>query len=106
MAESSKIVPTLTENCFRQARHVHIKRVLRKDRRFPWQRGHSGPLGHLAAETVSRHTMGSEKYRMASIKPLLELSVSVSMIQAYAESLCESSDLLPNISVPSAACRV
>src|SRR5579871_543186 len=61
MALSSKMVPTLTENCFRQPRHVHISRVLRNDSFLPLQRGHSGPSGHLAFATVSKQTIGSEK---------------------------------------------
>src|ERR1019366_6926865 len=68
---SSKIVPTLTENCFRQARQVHIRRVLRNDSFLLAHFGHSGPFGHFALATVSRQTIGSEKYLMASIKPLL-----------------------------------
>ena len=32
--ESSKIVPTLMENCFLQSRHFHIRRVLRNDVRL------------------------------------------------------------------------
>src|ERR1700688_170936 len=76
---SSKIVPTLTENCLRHSRHVHIRRVLRNDSRLDSQTGHSGPSGHFALETVSRQIMGSEKYRIASSKPLFSLSLSVSM---------------------------
>ena len=76
IAESSKIVPTLTENCLRQARQVHISRVLRNDSFLPWQRGHSGPFGHLALETASRYVNGSEKYRMASCKWLLSFELN------------------------------
>src|SRR5271168_3751585 len=79
MAESSKMVPTLTENCLRHARQVHINRVLRNDSFLPWHRGHSGPFGHLALETAFRQTMGSEKYRMASNNPLFSLNLTASI---------------------------
>src|SRR5205809_2694001 len=91
--ESSKIVPTFTENCLRHSRQVHIRRVVRNDNRLQAQRGHSGPFGHLALETVSRHTIGSEKYCMAAFKPLLSLKLTVSMTQVYNRRLCESSNL-------------
>src|SRR2546422_8254885 len=86
--ESSKIVPTLTENCFRHPRHVQSIRLLINDSFLPWHRGHSGPLGHFALTTVSRQTIGSEKYRIASIKPLLLLSIALSMPQQYHRCLC------------------
>ena len=69
--ESSKIVPTLTENCFWQSRHFHMSRVLRKESLLDSQRGHAGPLEpHLAPATTLRQTSGSEKVRIASIKLL------------------------------------
>lgn len=55
------------------------------------------PFGHFALETVSKHTIGSEKERIASIKPLFSLNLTVSMPQLYHWGLCESSDLLPCI---------
>src|SRR5215467_11470684 len=95
MGLSSKIVPTFTENCFRQDRQVQSLRDRIKDSFFDWQRGHSGPFGHFALETVSRQTIGSEKYRIASSKPLFSLRLTVSMPQSYTRRLCESSELLP-----------
>src|SRR5437879_13491231 len=66
IAESSKIVPTLTLNCLRHSRHVQIRRGLRNERFLAWQRGHFGTFGHLALATASRHTIGADKYRRAS----------------------------------------
>src|SRR5580693_3920388 len=91
IGESSKIDPTLTENCFRHPRQVHINRVLRKETFLPWQRGHSGPFGHLTPATASTQVLGSEKYRMASNKPLSSSDLTVSMTQVYRYDLCESS---------------
>jgi hypothetical protein len=82
-AESSKMVPTLTENCFRQSRHFQIIRVLRNDNLLDSQPGHIGPEGHFALETVSKQNIGSEKHSMASIKPLFSLRLTVSMNQYY-----------------------
>src|SRR5437016_5052350 len=95
MALSSKIVPTLTENCLRQSRQVHSIRVLINDSFLDSQRGHCGPLGHLALETCSRQAIGSEKYRIAASKPCFLLSLTVSMTLLYHGMNCESSDLLP-----------
>src|SRR5437879_1146361 len=95
IAESSKIVPTFTENCFRHSRHVHIRRVVRNDRRLQAHRGHSGPFGHLALDTASKQIMVSEKYQIASIKPVFSLKLTVSIPQVYYWRLCESSNLLP-----------
>src|ERR1039458_287181 len=39
---SSKIDPTLTENCFLQSKHFHISRVVRNDARLERQRGQIG----------------------------------------------------------------
>src|SRR5437899_2837212 len=80
-AESSKMVPTLTENCFLQSKHFHIRRVLRKDSLLDMQRGQAGPLGQRTSATVSTQTLGSEKCRIASIKPLGRLPFVVSMIK-------------------------
>src|SRR5467141_1913450 len=85
IGESSKIVPTFTLNCFRHSRQVQVRRVLTNDRRLLSQRGHSGPLGHFTFATASRQIMGSEKYRIASIKPLLALNLTVSMIHTITD---------------------
>src|SRR5262249_28834439 len=100
--ESSKIVPTLTENCFRQPRHVQSLRVLINDTLRPWHLGHSGPLGHLTLATVSRQTIGSEKYRMAACKPLVFIALSLTTRTVYHRMECESSDLLPKFAPRSA----
>src|SRR5258708_5469948 len=92
MALSSKIVPTLTENCFRQSRQVQSIRVLMKDSFLDSQRGHCGPLGHLDLETCSRQTMESEKYRVAASKPCFLLSLTDSMTLLYHGMYYESSD--------------
>src|ERR1017187_4611516 len=68
IGESSKIVPTLTVNCFLHSRHFHISRVLKNDSRLAWQRGQAGPLGQRTAATVLRQVIGSEKCRAASIR--------------------------------------
>src|ERR1035437_4721628 len=96
MGESSKIVPTFTENCLRHSKHVHVRRVVRKERRFELQRGHCGPLGHFALDTASKQIIGSEKYRIASVKPLRLLRLTSSMNQYCHGKLCESSELFPS----------
>src|SRR5438046_10159822 len=59
--ESSKIVPTLTENCFLQALHFHKRRVLRYECSAPSQRGHTGPCSQRRLATKSLQTSRSEK---------------------------------------------
>src|SRR5439155_9270368 len=68
IGESSKIVPTLTENCFLHSLflHCHRRRVLTYPSSLPPQTGHSGPSGQRSAATKSFATSGSSKYRMAS----------------------------------------
>ena len=44
--ESSKIVPTLTENCFLQPLHFQMRRVLRKEWLTEPQRGQMTPLAN------------------------------------------------------------
>src|SRR5882672_2789849 len=84
IGESSKIVPTLTENCFWQSRHFHIRRVLRNESLSAAQRGHTGPLEpHLAPATTLRHTWGSENVVAASIKLLGYLKLTDSMDPLY-----------------------
>ena len=91
------MVPTLTENCLRQPRHVQSIRVLMNETFLLRHRGHSGPFGHFALATVSRQIIGSEKYRIACTKPAFSLSMAVSIKLLYHAQMCESSDLLPFI---------
>jgi hypothetical protein len=59
IAESSKIVPTLTKYCFLQSRHFHMRRVLRKDDFLLEQRGHTAsPFGHFTDATSWIHVSG------------------------------------------------
>src|SRR5579864_8911114 len=65
--ESSKMVPTLAENCFLQARHFHRRRVARKVACASWQRGHfTTPSGQRSRATNARLVSGSEKKLTAS----------------------------------------
>src|SRR6266851_4427605 len=66
-AESSKIVPTLQENCLRawSALHSHMRRVEMKRTSSLPQVGHSTPLGHRRATMKLRQLLASAKYRMA-----------------------------------------
>src|SRR5712692_9490982 len=97
MALSSKIVPTLTENCFRHSRQVHSIRVLINDTFLPSHLGHCGPLGHFALDTASRQTMGSEKYRITASKPLFLNDLASSMAILCHKAMCESSDMVANL---------
>src|SRR5712692_8653022 len=97
MALSSKIVPTLTENCFRQPRQVHSIRVWINDTVLPSHLGHCGPLGHFALDTVSRQTTGSEKYRITASKPLFFIDLTSSMAILCRKAICESSDMVANL---------
>src|SRR5271169_4045002 len=65
-AESSKIVPTLTENCFLQALHFQSRRVERNESSLPSHSVQTGPVGQRSSATNFRQVSGSEKYRMAS----------------------------------------
>src|SRR5437016_2897272 len=51
--ESSKIVPSLTENCFLQLLHFQSRRVLMYECSLPSQRGQTGPSGHRSSATKS-----------------------------------------------------
>src|SRR5580693_2836320 len=95
IGESSKIVPTLTENCLWQSRHFHISRVLRNDSRRRRHFGQKGPYGQRTLATASTQVWGSEKNRMASNKPLSSNDLTVSMNPLYAYVSGESSNLLP-----------
>jgi hypothetical protein len=63
---SSKIVPTLAENCFLQARHFQIRLVERKDGSVAWQCGQATPSGHRRRATKARLTSGWAKNWTAS----------------------------------------
>src|SRR3954447_13611203 len=65
-AESSKIVPTLTEYCFLQALHFQTRRVVRYEYLVLPQRGQTGPSGQRKRATYSVATSRSEKWRIAS----------------------------------------
>src|SRR5713226_58341 len=66
-AESSKIVPTLQENCLRacSALHSHIRRVEMNRTSSRPQVGHSTPLGQRRDTTKLRQLSGLPKCRMA-----------------------------------------
>src|SRR6202158_4848958 len=66
-ALSSKMVPTLTENCFPHSRHFHNLRVVRKPALAFWQRGQQVlPLGQRIAATNCIALSASAKYLIAS----------------------------------------
>ena len=66
--ESSKIVPTLTENCFLQPRHFQRRRVDRNIGSGAAQRGQVTPLGQRSFATKARQTSASVKKRIASVR--------------------------------------
>src|SRR5690348_7104478 len=74
IAESSKIVPTFTENCLRHFRHFQMRRVLRNIGSVASQCGQVTPVGQRSEATNSNAASGSEKYRIASWS---ELGVTV-----------------------------
>lgn len=59
MGLSSKMVPTLAENCFLQARHFHRRRVDRKDSSLASQRGQVTPCGQRSLTMKARQLSGS-----------------------------------------------
>src|SRR5665213_420668 len=64
--ESSKIVPTLSENCCLQPLHFHIRRVEMNDGSLAPQRGHATfPSGQRIEATKSKARSWSEKYATA-----------------------------------------
>src|SRR2546430_1133000 len=70
MGLSSKIVPSLTENCRPHSRHFQMRRVLRKPGSLPSHAGQVTPFGQRrAARKVSAVSL-SEKYRIASVSEL------------------------------------
>src|SRR5690349_14715800 len=68
--ESSKIEPTLTENCLLHSRQRHSLRDSMYFESVALQRGQTGlPSGQRIAATNALHTSSSEKYLIASCKP-------------------------------------
>src|ERR1700716_3835340 len=67
IGESSKIVPTLTENCFWVclALHSHRRRVFKNRTPFDPQVGQETPSGQRRATRKERQASGSEKNRTA-----------------------------------------
>lgn len=56
--ESSKIVPTRTENCFLHALHFHTFRVLKNDCSEPLQNGQNTPSGQRR-DTANSNALSS-----------------------------------------------
>src|SRR5882724_7542891 len=95
---SSKIVPTLTENCFLQPLHFHRRRVERKDGSGASHRGQVTPFGQRREATNASATSGSAKNLTASRRVSGE-RVSVSMHREYQGNPGESSILLPKFAL-------
>src|SRR5829696_5026929 len=68
IGESSKIVPSFTENCLPHPLHFQMRRVDRKEFLSELQRGQVTPSGQRRLARNDRLTSGSEKYRMASTR--------------------------------------
>src|SRR5260370_10531670 len=92
---SSKIVPTLIENCFFGCLvlHSHRRRVAIKRKSLDWQVGQIGPSGKMRALRNWKHRSGLAKYAIACWRVL----GSVAMTKPYQNSLTVSSILLPRI---------
>src|SRR5258708_31908699 len=90
---SSKIVPTLIENCFLGCLvlHSHKRRVAIKRKSFDWQVGHTAPSGKMRAFRNVKQRSGSAKYAIACWRVL----GSVAMTKPYQSGLTVSSILLP-----------
>src|SRR5438132_12975578 len=94
MGLSSKMVPSLTENCRPQSRHFQMRRVLRKPGSLASQAGQVTPLGQRReARKVSAVSL-SEKYRIASWSELGKALV-LDMRIIYVKRHGVSSILLP-----------
>src|SRR6266480_2447025 len=91
---SSKIVPSLTENCRPHSRHFQMRRVLRKPGFPASQAGQVTPFGQRSAERKVSAVSLSEKYRIASVSELGKC-LSFAMPQRYYWRLGVSSMLLP-----------
>src|SRR5690349_8101940 len=70
MGLSSKIVPSLTENCRPHSRHFQMRRVLRKPGSLASQAGQVTPFGQRSEARKVRLVSGSAKYRIASAREL------------------------------------
>src|SRR5438105_15615834 len=68
--ESSKIVPTRTENCLPHSlfRHFHIFRVEMNPHSVESQNGQITPFGQRKLTANAKQFSESEKYRMASVR--------------------------------------
>src|SRR5205809_2959584 len=94
MGLSSKIVPSLTENCRPQSRHFQIRLVLRKPGSLASHAGQVTPLGQRRdARKVSAVSL-SEKYRIASCR-VAGNALVFDMKESYHRRLGVSSTLLP-----------
>src|SRR5579863_4627160 len=99
MGLSSKMVPILAENCFWQARHFQIRRVLRNDGSGAWQCGQVTPSGQCSRATNSRLVSLSAKNWMASSR-VSGTWFRVSMEGLYRVLTGVSSILLPYLASP------
>src|SRR5205823_11269976 len=90
MGLSSKIVPSLTENCRPHSRHFQMRRALRKPGSLASHAGQVTPLGQRReARKVSAVSL-SEKYRIAAWSELGKALV-FDMAQIYFTGLGVSS---------------
>src|SRR6516164_3564306 len=90
-ALSSKIVPTLTENCLEHSRHFHRRRVARKPTSSVLQTGHLGlPSGQRTEAMKLMALSASAKYLIACAS-VCGNSISFFMPQIYPKSYGESS---------------
>src|SRR5436305_3441490 len=104
--ESSKIVPTLMENCFRACLALHSQslRVAMNRTSVRPQVGQTTPFGQRSATMNSRQVSGLSKWRTASrsVRGRRGAGCWVSMEGLYPMSAPESSILLPKLeSIPS-----
>src|SRR5213595_1455718 len=70
MGLSSKIVPSLTENCRPHSRHFQIRRGWREPGALPSQAGQVTPLGQRRDARKASAVSLSQKYRIASVSEL------------------------------------
>src|SRR6266851_4523625 len=90
MGESSKIVPSFTENCRPQSRHFQMRRVLRKPGSLASHAGQVTPLGQRSAARKVSAVSLSEKYWIASWSELGKCFV-LGMTKSYSGGLGVSS---------------
>ena len=94
IAESSKIVSHLDRELLPAVKAFPDQASLEKGQPFGLADGTDRTRRPLTLETDSKQTIGSEKYRMASIKPTLFGAVNFSMNPLYDSSSGVSSDLV------------